>query len=254
MTNYAKQLLITFGMAIILFFSGCSNHNHLTTTNIHAIELDGKIIIGEGIGDVGEEFADIDEGNDTLKGTPKNDLFFGGRGDDIIYGEDGTDFIYGEKGDDILFGNNINGDDDLKGNYLAGGKGYDVYIANNQDYINDSDGNGIIVFEKNLLTGGNKIYNRFTFYNNSYRGDDGIYALSENTLKFTKYSGETLIIKNFVNGALGINLTDFNTIQPLLSSPITTGTTVNLPEIFDEKSTGSHSKILLEFKNSLVKG
>jgi hypothetical protein len=247
-----KQLLTALGVAIVLIFSGCSSHNHLTTNNIHAIELDGEIIIGEGIGDVGEEFSDIDEGNDTLKDTPKNDLIFGERGDDILYGENGTDFIYGGKGDDIIFGNDINGNDDQHGDYLAGGRGYDVYITNNQDYINDSDGNGIIVFEKNLLTGGNKIYNRFAFNDNSYRGDDGIYTLSENTLIFTKYTGDILTIKNFVNGALGIILSDYNTVQPRLSSPITTGTTVNLAEIFDDKNTSSHSNILLEFKNSII--
>ncbi|GEM_PF-5320008 len=252
MTYFIKQLLTSLGVAIVLVFSGCSSHNHLTTTNIHAIELDGKIIIGEGIGDVGEEFADIDEGNDTLKGTPKNDLFFAGRGDDIIYGEDGTDFIYGEKGDDIIFGNDFSGDDDKHGDYLAGGRGYDVYITNNQDYINDSDGNGLIVFEKNLLTGGNKIHNRFAFNDNSYRGDDGIYTLSENTLVLTKYTGETLTIKNFINGALGIILTDSNAIQGALTSPIDTGSNTKLPEIFDDKNSSIHSTILLEFKNSLI--
>lgn len=254
MTYFRNQLLTTLGITIVVIFSGCSSHNHVSTTNIHAIELDGKIIIGEGIGDVGEEFADIDEGNDTLKGTPKNDLFFGGRGDDIIYGKDGTDFIYGEKGDDIIFGNEISGDDDKHGDYLAGGKGYDVYVTNNQDYVNDSDGNGIIVFEKNLLSSANKINSRFTLNDNTYRGDSGIYTLSENTLIFTKYTGETLTIKNFINGALGIILTNSNAIQGPLTSPIDTGPNTKLSEIFDDKNSSTHSTILLEFKNSLVKG
>jgi len=254
MTYFIKPFLTLLGIVIIFFSSGCSIHDHLTTTNIHTIELNGKIIIGEGIGDVGEEFADIDEGNDTLKGSPKNDLFFAGRGDDILYGEDGTDFIYGEKGEDIIFGNDINGNDDKHGDYLAGGRGYDVFISNNQDYINDSDGNGIIVFEKNLLTGGNKIYSRFAYQHNSYRGDDGIYTLSKNTLIFSKYTGETLTIKNFINGALGIILTDSNAIQEPLTSPIDSGPNTKLPEIFDDKNSSTHSTILLEFKNSLVKG
>lgn len=241
MIHSAKHRVTILSVAIVLLFSACSINNNVIKNRFKNINIDGSIIIGEGIGEIGEEFADLNEGNDTLVGSAKNDLMFGGRGNDTLYGENGIDFIYGEKGDDILSGNDMTGSDDKTADYLAGGKGYDIYLANNQDMINDSDGNGIIFFEKDLLTGGNKISNRLALSGNTFRGDGGLYSLSRTTLKFTKYSGETLIIKNFINGALGITLLA-NDFYPLKPSPIQTGPNKLLPELFDDRNLSIHSK------------
>ena len=43
-------------------------------------------------------FADADSGDDTIYGSPFNDILFGGGGDDVIYGFGGNDLIFGDQG------------------------------------------------------------------------------------------------------------------------------------------------------------
>ncbi len=70
------------------------------------------------------------KGNDTLHGTPHNDILNGGPGNDKVYGEGGNDTVCGGTGRDRVFGDG--GDDEVYGeedrDYLEGGPG-DDYIT-----------------------------------------------------------------------------------------------------------------------------
>ncbi|MFN0016898.1 MAG: dockerin type I domain-containing protein [Pirellulaceae bacterium] len=71
------------------------------------------------------------EGNDSLIGSPNNDIIYGGGGNDVIIGGAGDDFEYGEDGNDI-FGNPTvapNGvADDAGIDNSFGGAGFDNFI------------------------------------------------------------------------------------------------------------------------------
>ena len=43
-------------------------------------------------------FDDANSGDDTIYGSPFNDILFGGGGDDVIYGFEGNDLIFGDQG------------------------------------------------------------------------------------------------------------------------------------------------------------
>ncbi|MCX6061576.1 MAG: hypothetical protein NT103_04920 [Campylobacterales bacterium] len=88
--------------------------------------------------------------------------------------------------------------------FLEGGADYDTYISGNNDVINDSDGKGRVAFSGGLLSGGKAKANE----KGVYRGDGGVYTLSNGILRFTKNNGEILTIQKFKNGDLGITLGD----------------------------------------------
>ena len=120
--------------------------------------------------------------------------------------------LAGSMADDVLIDHN-GGNDILIGNggadYMDGGQGYDVYYSGDKDTIKDSDGNGKVAFEGKLLRGGiSKTGKCDPNGNGEYKGDGGVYHLSNGTLRFTKDSGEILTIQKFVNGDLGIHLGD----------------------------------------------
>lgn len=147
------------------------------------VEIDGDIIVGQGIGNEGEAYADtttdIDDTN--LQGTEKNDLIFGERGDDTLIGGEGSDVLYGGSGDD-------------------------TYQSGNGDTILDSDHQGKVFLAGHLLTGGSSIQGE----TNKYKGDYGeIYTLDtiHDTLH-VKLEDEEITIKNYdeYKQSLGIAL------------------------------------------------
>lgn len=84
------------------------------------------------------------DGEDTLRGGPKNDTIGGDRGDDLLLGNDGDDAIRGSLGNDILLGGE--GNDNLEGgfgaDYLSGQNGNDdLSGSSGDDYIVGEDGN-----------------------------------------------------------------------------------------------------------------
>ena len=120
----------------------------------NGLNIDGDVMVGQGIGDSGEEFADLNAASDTLTGTSLNDLIFGERGDDTLIGGGGNDNIYGGEDDDTLIGgggnDNIYGgeDDDIldggTGNdTMSGGQGNDTYYVDSlTDVIIEKAGEG----------------------------------------------------------------------------------------------------------------
>jgi Ca2+-binding RTX toxin-like protein len=99
----------------------------LIDTYANDFNIDGNVIIGHGIGELGEYFADINAVSDTLTGTSRNDLLLGERGIDILNGGEGDDILDGGTGNDIMSGG---ADDDT------------YYVDSLQDEIIENAGEG----------------------------------------------------------------------------------------------------------------
>ena len=104
------------------------------------VNIDGEIVIGNGVGVVPQEFSDLSEGSDaSLNGSLLNDLIFGERGEDVLYGYYGNDVLYGGLGNDNLYG----------------GIGDDTYVFNKgdgRDKIFDTEGNHDVLVFGNGIT------------------------------------------------------------------------------------------------------
>ncbi|MBQ66215.1 MAG: hypothetical protein CMH07_04725 [Marinovum sp.] len=95
-------------------------------------------------GDMGDDKLSGNKGNDTLTGGAGEDTLVGNRGDDGLYGNDGNDHLDGGSGEDVLFGGNGNdhlegGSDDVR-DFLKGGRGDDLLIAQEADVLTGGDG------------------------------------------------------------------------------------------------------------------
>ena len=120
------------------FANGKINANDIINNN-------GKILVGQGIGAMSENYADYSRNlNDTIIGTNANDLIFGGRG---------FDTINAGNGDDVIYSSSTAIDDDNSSDILKGGNGYDTYHAGDKDIIEDSDGKGEVYFNNTQLIG-----------------------------------------------------------------------------------------------------
>ena len=170
-----------------------------------------------------------------------NDYLHGGSGNDLIIGQHGNDVLYGEDGDDVLFGDdnrdkNITGNDHLDGgdgddkliagrgddiliagrgnDILDGGEGNDLYIFNSQDLssndtniIIDEDGVGSILIDGVLLE------NHQWTAQSEQQWQSGKLKLqqTDNDLILTSQNFDsTIIIQDYNNGDLGLNLPTFN--------------------------------------------
>lgn len=170
-------------------------------------------------------------GNDNITGGRFNDALYGGSGVDTIYGGVGNDYIDGGQDMDFLYGgvgqdrlDGGSGNDTLDGgeddDILVDESGDDTYIFNGNfghDTIYDQDGNGQIKINGVVLAVGEKINNKL------WKSADGLYsiALVEDfdgvvTAKKLVISKEednnSITIKYFVNGALGLTLVDIEDV------------------------------------------
>jgi Ca2+-binding RTX toxin-like protein len=121
-----------------------------------------------------------------------------------LIGGGGEDTLQGGNGDDLLMGSSSYS---VEKDILMGGDGYDTYIADKMDVIEDSDGKGqifnvdgsISVANKKILTGGFHYKNdpENTYYGggNKYYWDGGDLIVNDG-----------LTVKNFKNGDLNIRL------------------------------------------------
>lgn len=101
------------------------------------VMIDGELIVGNDTINDNSANRGRTKIDDVLKGTKKNDLIFGEKGNDTLRGYAGDDVMYGGEGKDKLYG----------------GSGNDTYMAGAGDTINDSDKQGQIYFNANLLSG-----------------------------------------------------------------------------------------------------
>jgi Ca2+-binding RTX toxin-like protein len=115
--------------------------------------------------------ADQASGVEMLEGGSNADRIYGGAGEDRLYGNAGRDYLEGNAGDDELYGGDGNdtllggsGIDLLEGgkdnDTLKGGAGLDTYAfasGDGWDWIEDSDGLGIIRYDGIDLAGGENV-------------------------------------------------------------------------------------------------
>lgn len=126
--------------------------------------------------------------------------------------------LNGTSADDRLIDRN-GGDDTLIGgagnDYLEGGKGFDTYITDNGDIINDSDGKGNVTLSGTTLIGGvwDKDKNAYLSYDKTIS-----YTLSGNRLTVKKGT-ETITIENYnkEEKSLGITLKENKDIKVSIS-------------------------------------
>ncbi|WP_370578884.1 hypothetical protein ABX042_15135 [Snodgrassella alvi] len=132
--------------------------------------------------------------------------------DSVLIGGGGEDILKGGNGDDLLIGSSSCS---IEKDMLMGGKGYDTYIADKMDLIEDSDGEGAIfnvdgsisVANKYILNGG------FHYKNdpeNTYYGHGNKYYWGGKDLIIN----DGLTVKNFKNGDLNIRLREKDDTRP----------------------------------------
>lgn len=142
-------------------------------------------------------------GTNDINGTGNelDNLITGNNGINRLDGKAGTDHLVGGLGNDILLGGA--GDNDL----LEGGAGFDTYIYNNGDgidQIEDSDATGKIVFNGGLLQGGISTDGGATYV--SLDGTE-TYVLSGGHLIV---NGVLTVNADFQSGQFGIELNDLS--------------------------------------------
>jgi Ca2+-binding RTX toxin-like protein len=121
-----------------------------------------------------------------------------------LIGGGGEDVLQGGYGDDLLMGSSSCS---IEKDILMGGDGYDTYIADKMDVIEDSDGKGQIfnvdgstsVANKKILTGG---FHYKDDPENTYYGGGNKYYWAGGDL----IVNDGLTVKNFKNGDLNIRL------------------------------------------------
>jgi len=187
--------------------------------------------------DTGESasYRDLATGENLLfYGMPQKEYLFGSQKNDVLksiefigfahlYGRDGNDILQGSSGkDDYLEGGK--GNDSLEGKWgadiLNGGEGYDTYIADNGDIIEDDfAGKGKIIFNNIVLKGGTRNPGETRFV-----GEDKMtYQIDEakNEITVTAPDGSSITIKSpglipntrkggreVISPLLGISLTE----------------------------------------------
>jgi VCBS repeat-containing protein len=159
-----------------------------------------SIVLGSTAGAKQIIFGGNDE--DALNGDVQDDHLYGGAGNDTLSGGQGNDWLEGGMGADTLEGGK--GDDTL-----IGGQGDDTYLYQTNpfhptqgdgfDTIVDTDGQGRINYDGATLSGG------------SQYGGTGVYRDADKHLYVQTEEGlvidGNLVVKNFHDGDLNINLT-----------------------------------------------
>ncbi|WP_275935071.1 calcium-binding protein, partial [Acinetobacter venetianus] len=170
-------------------------------------------------------------GKDTIYGASAQDYLFGGIADDELYGKDGADYLYGGLDNDKLYGgvgkdrlDAASGNDILDGgeddDILVDESGNDTYIFNGNfghDTIYDVDGTGQIKINGMVLEVGEKINNKL------WKSADGLYiialvedfdgvVISKKLVIRKEDDNNSITIKYFVNGALGLTLVDIEDV------------------------------------------
>ena len=135
-------------------------------------------------------FGTEQDDSEKLRGSSQDDFLFGGAGNDTLTGGKGNDYLEGGMGSD----------------QLKGGQGFDTYFADNNDTISDSDGKGKVLLNNVQLVGG--VQDLTGKNKNLYYSEDGsiTYRWNKATKELTVNNG--LVIKDFDNEELGINLVE----------------------------------------------
>lgn len=170
-------------------------------------------------------------GKDLIHGANAKDLIYGGSENDELYGGDGEDELYGGLGNDKLYGGEKNdylngglGDDIFDGgsddDIFVDESGSDTYIFNGifgHDTIYDSDGNGLIKIDDEVLKVGDKVNERL------WKSENGLYSIAllddfdgvattQKLIIRNNDKNNSITIKYFKNGYLGLILSDLDSV------------------------------------------
>ena len=206
-----------------------------TDGNDYFVPLDDKAndMFG-GIGDDVLHGGDKDDhlnggdGADTLEGNGDKDWLVGGIGNDSLDGGTGNDKVEGGDGSDTLIGGGGN-------DTLVGGAGHDHYVFTSSDLsgsmttsvIEDDDGDGAII------TDGSEIDVLGISADTTVQTDVNMWETTDQEYLFSwaqdsgsliitiRESGSRIIVKNWKNGDLDINLPDFDETHPPGAAPLT---------------------------------
>ncbi|MBW7900131.1 MAG: hypothetical protein H3C26_01520 [Rhodocyclaceae bacterium] len=114
-------------------------------------------------------------------------------GNDVLAGGSLPDYLQGGAGNDTL-----DGRDNAGGDFLDGGDGFDTYYADEGDTIRDSDGRGAVHLNGKKLSLATRKKGE-----TAYRDDAGNIYIKDGSRLLV---GDPLIIENFADGDLGIEL------------------------------------------------
>jgi Ca2+-binding RTX toxin-like protein len=151
------------------------------------------------------------ETGDLMLGGALGDNLSGGGGQDVLFGGGAADILDGGAGDDVLIGGA--GDDELRG-----GADFDRYVVGrDRDTITDTDGRGTIETAQGRQIGGVFVQQADGSY--AWQSDGTVHASKTgDTLTITLAGGAQVVVGNFQNGQLGIQLLDAPTApQPTLT-------------------------------------
>lgn len=207
---------------------------------------------------------------DTLMGGTRSDRLYGGDGGDIVNGQDSNDHLEGNAGDDSLTGGSGwdellggAGDDTLNGgtgsDELKGGGGTDTYqfsTGDGADTVIDSDGQGKIVIDGiTLATGKASAADNKTWKSNENQNIQFTLIDSHGSnpsLRITYGNGDSVLLKNYTQGAFGITLQDY--VPVAMTDPVAT-TTITGKHV---SSGDDPSKYVVSFQgddgNDLIQG
>lgn len=189
---------------------------HLSISNAGDHALLGSIKNDRIYGGTKDDFIESGDLNDTIYGMGGSDTLKGEAGNDYLEGGTGSDDLDGGADNDTLIG--MSGNDTLNGgagsDYLEGGVGDDRYEFNTgdgHDSVMDIDGNGTVVIDGKRYSELKKLYPQGNVWSN----DDQVRFTLERatdgtgTLLISYGTGDTITIKNFKSGDLGIVLSDY---------------------------------------------
>ena len=149
--------------------------------------------------------------NDAMIGGFGSDTLDGGAGNDLLFGGDGIDTLTGGADNDLLIGG-------AGADTMYGGSGYDTYVIEGNDTIEDSDGKGAIRDKAGNIVSGAILKRTDGTY--VYLADPGIGVTKGADLSLTLDSGNVAVIKNFQSGNLGLMFVDDGQTQAPTSRTI----------------------------------
>ena len=178
-----------------------------------AKEIDGQVIVGEGLPD-GVTDPSLNSINRSSLISNDGDFLQGGTNNDLIIGESGDDYLSGEPGDDVIYAGS--GNDFIEGgrgnDYLNGGDGKDIYFfdpGDGNDVIEDGDGIYSIVWDGVVAARGSREGN-----SGVYTSEDKKFTFNQQgadlVITYSKSPGDSITIRNFTpaspTAAFGIAL------------------------------------------------
>lgn len=135
-------------------------------------------------------------GADAFTGGQERDLMFAGDGADTLDGGGGDDRLYGGLGDDLL----------------SGGNGDDRYLIQGHDTIEDTDGRGSITDINGRRLAGLIAKRNDGSY--AFVSDASVTVSKDADLTLTLADGNSVVIKGYKSGDLGLQLSDTGATVP----------------------------------------